>query len=224
MNNEVVEYYDSIAADYDRSRFAGSYGRYIDAQERAVLRKFLRGVSGPTVAELACGTGRLLDFASVGVDASHEMLRCARQKHPEARLVEAQAHRLPFDDASVDAIYCFHLLMHLEPDYIAEVLADVERVLRPGGVAIFDIPSRLRRNVARRNQGGWHGNTAFTVDEFLAMAPDRLRYRASRGLLLAPVHALPHGLRRAVRPIDSLLCATPLKHYASYIVVKFEKK
>ena len=66
----VRAYYDGIAARYDESRFGNSYGRYLDAQERPLLRRWLPAVPGARVLDLACGTGRLLEFASLGVDAS----------------------------------------------------------------------------------------------------------------------------------------------------------
>lgn len=79
--DKVVEYYDHLAKDYDRDRFGNSYGRFIDAEERAVLSRWKVKDSG-RVLEVACGTGRLLDFAAAGCDASSEMLAVAREKHP----------------------------------------------------------------------------------------------------------------------------------------------
>lgn len=67
--DKVVEYYDHLAKDYDRDRFGNSYGRFIDAEERAVLSRWKVKDSG-RVLEVACGTGRSLDFAAAGCDAS----------------------------------------------------------------------------------------------------------------------------------------------------------
>ena len=36
--NEVKEYYNSIATDYDHDRFANSYGKFIDTEERIILQ------------------------------------------------------------------------------------------------------------------------------------------------------------------------------------------
>ena len=78
----VVEYYDELASRYDRHRFGNSYGAYIDAQERRILRAWLVPVKDGKVLDLACGTGRLLDLATHGLDASEAMVRIAREKHP----------------------------------------------------------------------------------------------------------------------------------------------
>ncbi|HYH83657.1 MAG TPA: hypothetical protein VEX86_27930, partial [Longimicrobium sp.] len=61
--SSIRDYYDALAPAYDRERFANSYGRYVDGVERGVLRAWLDGRAPSAVVELACGTGRFLDFA-----------------------------------------------------------------------------------------------------------------------------------------------------------------
>ena len=38
---QVVQYYDQLAARYDRDRFGNSYGAYLDVQERRLLGRWL---------------------------------------------------------------------------------------------------------------------------------------------------------------------------------------
>ena len=220
--NEVVEYYDRIAETYDSSRFGGSYGGFIDAQERKLLDNWLPGDG--KIVELACGTGRLTAYATEGVDASAEMLRQCAAKFPNKPLHCAPGDQLPYADSSVEAIYCFHLMMHLEKNYIAKVLEECHRVLKPGGVLIFDFPSAKRRKLARRNQDGWHGNTAMVLNEVESLAPEGLKMTAERGILFLPIHVLPSSLRRVWLPLDNLLCRSWLKPWASYTAVKFVKR
>jgi SAM-dependent methyltransferase len=47
---------------------------------------------------------------------------------------------LPFDDDSVDAVYCSHVLEHLDPAIVHRVLAEMFRILRPNGVAYLEVP------------------------------------------------------------------------------------
>lgn len=223
MNTEVVDYYDSIAKTYDASRFSGTYGKYIDAQERSLLREFIP-CDAKRIVDLACGTGRLLDFATDGVDASGEMLSVAATKSHGCKLHCSTAHSLPFGDESVDTVYSFHLFMHLEPDYIRRVIEEVRRVLKPGGAFVFDFPSQKRRALSRRKQGGWHGNTALSIGELKTLLPSGFRIESSRGIMLFPVHSIPVSLRSSFRSLDSMLCATFLKNYASYIAVKLVKE
>lgn len=84
----VHDYYDQLAPHYDQDRFGNSYGRYIDAMERAILRKWLAAIPPQEVVDIGCGTGRLLDFAMTGVDASAAMLRVAADKYANRRLIQ----------------------------------------------------------------------------------------------------------------------------------------
>lgn len=54
--------------------------------------------------------------------------------------------RLPFEDASLDAIYCISVLEHI-PNFDA-VVADIERVLVPGGLLVLTIDLDLRGDAA----------------------------------------------------------------------------
>lgn len=74
----------------------------------------------------------------VGVDRSSELLALARRRAvSNASFVEADAERLPFDDASFDLACTLRTLHHvLRPEL---VLAELVRVTRPGGrVLVID--------------------------------------------------------------------------------------
>jgi SAM-dependent methyltransferase len=95
---------------------AGSYAR--------LAAKVPRG----RVLDLACGDGALLERLgpqAIGIDSSLGELRAA-----SATVVAARAQKLPFADASFDAVAC-HLAFMLFDD-IELVVAEVGRVLRPG--------------------------------------------------------------------------------------------
>ncbi len=66
--------------------------------------------------------------------------------------VRASADLLPFPDHSFDGVFCFGLLHHLDERQAPMALAEMRRVLRPGGVAlVFDAVtprSALRRPLA----------------------------------------------------------------------------
>jgi SAM-dependent methyltransferase len=101
------------------------------------LHRMLSALLGPgqgTCLDLCCGNGfhadrlRALGYTPVGVDLSGGQLRHAHGRLPVAR---ADATRLPVADASVPVVVC--MCAHTDlPDY-AGVLAEVHRVLRPGG-------------------------------------------------------------------------------------------
>ncbi len=57
--------------------------------------------------------------------------------------VLGDAVALPFGEASFDAVICTHVLEHVPRDRAA--MAEIHRVLRPGGTAIISVPLRLDR-------------------------------------------------------------------------------
>ena len=120
-----------------------------DAMRRQALvplAEFMRGrPAGATrLVDVACGTGRLLRFASdahpllrmTGIDLSQPYLDHARraiQARRTVSLATANAERLPLPDASVDVITDVFLFHELPERVRATVVAEMARVLRPGG-------------------------------------------------------------------------------------------
>lgn len=52
--------------------------------------------------------------------------------------VKMDIHEIPFEDNSIDVIFCNHVLEHVENDIKA--LNEIKRVLKPSGWAILQIP------------------------------------------------------------------------------------
>ena len=98
-------------------------------------------VSGRRVLDLACGSAPMYPDLTparyLGVDASPGELGAAvaRRRGP---VVRADATRLPLPDASVDLVVCSMALQILTP--LADVLAELRRVLRPSGLLVALIP------------------------------------------------------------------------------------
>jgi hypothetical protein len=95
MDRNIVEYYDRLALCYDVERLGHAYGRFLDAQERAIISRLLPRCSG-AILELGCGTDRLTDFATVGSDASLASVGLAARRFPEKSFVGADALALSF--------------------------------------------------------------------------------------------------------------------------------
>jgi ubiquinone/menaquinone biosynthesis C-methylase UbiE len=93
---------------------------------------------GARILDVGTGTGRisvpLLERGAdlVGCDLSPKMLRRMVEKHPAARLAQADASRLPFPAARFDAALTVHVLHLIAP--WREALREIRRVLVPGGV------------------------------------------------------------------------------------------
>jgi ubiquinone/menaquinone biosynthesis C-methylase UbiE len=95
---------------------------------------------GARVLDVGTGTGRisvpLLRGGAdvIGCDISPKMMAVLRQKHPGARLAEADGSRLPFASGHFDAVTTCHV-MHLIGRWRA-ALEEYRRVLKQGGVYI----------------------------------------------------------------------------------------
>lgn len=222
--NEVISYYDTIAGEYDESRFSNSYGRFIDAEERRILDKIIDVSSGRKRLEIACGTGRLTNYATHGLDASNEMMAYARKRHPEVEFTHASATATGFADEEFDTVYTFHLLMHLSVEDIRQIFKEVHRILKPGGHFIMDIPSQKRRNLLHHKQQSWHGGTELSTADLLEIAKGMFDCKASHGIMMLPVHKLPEGIRKPLVGFDFFMANGWLKEYSSYLVYDFIKK
>lgn len=95
IKNQIHQYYNDLAKSYDENRFENSYGKYIDTQERYFLNLFFKNKKYSKVLDLGCGTGRLLNFATHGVDFSQEMLNIAQEKFPQKQLKTGEISNIP---------------------------------------------------------------------------------------------------------------------------------
>ena len=142
--------YDLVLASGERvrDRLPGAVGGLLRDFYAVDRRLELSG--GETVLDLACGQGthtrRLAAAAGpsglvVGADLSAPMLRRAARTVPDENtvLVRADAMDLPLRDGTVDALCC-SLCLHLVPD-LDTALAQIARVLRPGGRLALAVPS-----------------------------------------------------------------------------------
>lgn len=95
---------------------------------------------GAVLIDVACGGGLLapyvepLGYRHIGLDLSAPSLQVAREHGVDP--VRADARRLPFADESADVVVAGECLEHV-PD-LPRVLAEVCRVLRPGGTLVAD--------------------------------------------------------------------------------------
>jgi ubiquinone/menaquinone biosynthesis C-methylase UbiE len=219
----VKDYYDEIASDYDASRFNNSYGRYIDSQEREILRRWLSDLQNQSVLDLACGTGRFLPFATAGLDVSAKMIEVAKTKYPDKTFFQASATDIPIETGTYDAVFSLHLFMHLSQSKIQAIVNESYRIIRPNGVLIFDVPSALRRNLISYQADSWHGGTSFSLEEIRHLASGKWKIEALVGVMFLPIHRVPYKIRPLLLPVDNFLCNSVLKYLASYYLIKFVK-
>lgn len=224
MNLEVKEYYDNLAKSYDTNRFDNSYGQFIDSQERLFLTNLLQKIHLNQILDLGCGTGRLLEFANYGVDISENMIAIAKTKFPDKEILEGTVTSIPFNTNSLDCIFCFHVIMHLNKETTTCFLLESYNKLVDNGRLIFDFPSKKRRKLLKFKSKNWHGANHFNLEEIKKITKQNWNLKSKQGILFLPIQRFPVFIRPFMLKIDNLLCQSFLKEYASYLVIELQKK
>jgi demethylmenaquinone methyltransferase/2-methoxy-6-polyprenyl-1,4-benzoquinol methylase len=132
---QVASMFDDVAARYDLTNDVLSLGQ--DRRWRKLVVEAVGAGPGELVLDLAAGTGTsTAAFAERGAsvvacDFSLGMLQVGRQRRPEMPFVAGDALRLPFADASFDAVSISFGLRNVNDVDLA--LAELHRVTKPGG-------------------------------------------------------------------------------------------
>ena len=132
---KIAESFGSASKSYDVSarlqRFSGKH-----------LMPWLPNRNDLTVLDLGSGTGFFTDLLAgsynkvIGLDFSKEMLRFAKEcRNDNIIWLEADAHKIPLQDESIDFIYSNLVIQWCEPLDVA--IQEMLRVLKPGGLIIF---------------------------------------------------------------------------------------
>jgi ubiquinone/menaquinone biosynthesis C-methylase UbiE len=170
--SRVVHQHDASATNrgyYERAENRASASG-LDAAEAALTERFLP--AGGAVLDLGCGNGRvalaLADRYSVeGLDISPSMIDDARAAAAaagvDARFRVGDAVKLPQDENALDGVvFAGNGIEHLTREGKIQCLVEVQRVLRPGGVALLSMRTpfalngmllRLVRNVVLPRKG-----------------------------------------------------------------------
>lgn len=158
---------------WDPDEFFATGRREIEALLDDAADRDLAIVRGRAL-DFGCGVGRLTQALAahfdqvVGVDIADSMVRRAESFNRHGArvryLVNTTAELPALEDATFDFVYSSITLQHIPPEAAASYIGEFFRVLRPGGVAIFDVPDgpafrrgspgyfyyRLRRGALRR--------------------------------------------------------------------------
>lgn len=136
--------FDAVADHYDHLMRTVPYRQWVDYVEDILKRWKARP---NRVLDLCCGTGQVgsemlrRGYDVIGADLSEPMVRQCRHQQPPLSAVVSDAARLALRADNFDAIVCLYDSLNyiLEPPQFAAALAEAHRVLRPGGLFIFDL-------------------------------------------------------------------------------------
>ncbi|HSL25590.1 MAG TPA: class I SAM-dependent methyltransferase [Acidimicrobiia bacterium] len=208
-NDTARRLFAPIAPDYQRWARVLSLGQ--DGRWRRAMVNGLTSGPGSLVLDVAAGTGSITRLVQrqghrvIAVDLSPEMLT----QHAGPERVLARAERVPFPDETFDAVTFGYLLRYVEDP--VECLAELARVLRPGGVlgmVEFGLPGGVWYPAWRLYAGallplwgrlidpGWHQVGLFlraSIEDFHRRHPDPIRMWEEAGLADVRARRLTRG-------------------------------
>jgi len=119
------------------------------ASRRHALEQVERHVGDrpATILEVGCSSGFMLEelrarFPAaevIGADYVRGPLDALAQRQPEIPLLQFDLTQCPLPDESVDAVVLLNVLEHIADDVAA--MTECWRILRPGGVAVIEVPA-----------------------------------------------------------------------------------
>lgn len=141
----VKDYYREVES-YDwvdvADRFLGLEA--IFHRNRAwVVRRLARKYGTAPFLDAGCGTGlnlRHLPVGSMGIDINPRNVAIVRERLPSYEVVQGDIEAMPFADETFATVVCTEVLEHV-PD-APKAIAEIRRVLRPGGAFIGSTPAR----------------------------------------------------------------------------------
>jgi SAM-dependent methyltransferase len=131
--------------------------------------------------DFGCGVGRLTQALcahfshSTGIDIAESMIERAKRlnQHPGGcnYVVNDKPNLECFEDESFDMVLSIIVLQHINPRYSKRYIREFMRVLRPGGVAVFQVPTSRSAGAEDSRLGEGAYRAAIEVKTSLASMP-----------------------------------------------------
>ncbi|MEU7723869.1 HAD-IA family hydrolase [Streptomyces sp. NPDC040724] len=207
--------YREVYERRERDKSAGRIARIPDwyhSENLAFVRYVHRAVAAesPTLAvDVGCGSSfhamgiaRLFRCPVVRIDLTQAALRRGSSlsgRTPGPVSIQADAARLPLNDASSDLTLCAELLEHVpDPD---SVLGELSRITRPGGLLVLAVPNSIEgtwppfRGIQRKSFSAGHIRE-YTLDSLTKAAERAGFHTVSAGSRWFLVYWLAFGIER----------------------------
>lgn len=172
----LEEIWDQVPQDYYQNGIKRNFLQYLWHTRKLKSVVDLVDIVPNNILDVGCASGWFLSEIflvypkanCVGVDVYKKAIDYGKKRYKELKLVQADAHNLPFKNDSFDLVICTEVLEHVvDPE---KVLGEIKRVLSNDGIAIVEMDSGnflfkvvwyLWTNV--RN-GVWHHSHIYPFD------------------------------------------------------------
>ena len=133
----------------------------------------------PNDVMLNIGAGNWYCKGWTNLDYPTEWYSAAQKKHPFIPY-DIRSDKIPFEAETVSAVYCSHVIEHIEDEFVSALFADVHRVLKAGGVFRIACPdSEFLYEVSQPENEYWHWRKGwFNSPRFVrkAVSPSQVDY------------------------------------------------
>jgi SAM-dependent methyltransferase len=204
--SHIRKSYDTVAREYADEIYDELAGKPFD---RELLDRFADRVRGGWVCDLGCGPAQIARYLrdrsvdAFGLDLSAGMLAQARRLNPDIPFVQSSMLALGLASKSVRGIAAFYCIIHIPRQQVVATLAELRRVLEPGGCLLITFhlgtedshhEELLGRPVSLdvalftiNEMSGYLRTAGLRVEEALERDPyaPEVEYQSRRGYILA---------------------------------------
>jgi len=138
-----------LAKSYVAERFVSEIGRLLHERQVAVVNRIMDDIQPTDCLEIAPGPGRLTrDIRPCGgltcLEYNEGMIAEGKAAcSSSVEWVQGNAFELPFAGEEFDFVYSFRFVRHFKRIDRQRLHAQIHRVLRPGGIFVFDAVNRV---------------------------------------------------------------------------------
>jgi len=144
FDNHAKTYRDDVQSSIS---FSGQDVEYFTRRKadllRSITERLLGDCTGLVALDVGSGSGSMDAVLTghfgllAGCDPSVKSVEMAAADNTEPRYLAADGASLPYRDSSVDVAFAINVLHHVEPPDRDGFLAEVSRVVRPGGLVLI---------------------------------------------------------------------------------------